>query len=74
MSKLAFGAFEKQSSGSWLCVTSTSIPIHRGSVTVPVQAGTRFNPRTVFAGYDDFTAHLENVAEEVPSIQPRLRE
>jgi hypothetical protein len=70
MSKQALGAFERQSNGDWTCIKDTSISIVPGWPAVSVRKGMRFAPRTVFAGSDNFTAYLESVGVESPSVSP----
>ena len=69
MSKQALGAFERADNGDWNCFKTTAIKSGAG-VVVPVLKGTTLHPHTVFAGFNDFTAHLDLVAVEAPSISP----
>ena len=68
MAKIAFNCLELQSDGRWLCVKTETVPGRYGPVGVRV--GQSFAPGTVFAGFDDFAAHLASVSVEVPSKAP----
>lgn len=78
MGKQALGAFERQPNGDWACIKDVDISVAPGSIsgtapastTVHVWKGRRFSPHTVFAGFDDFTAYLESICVESPSITP----
>ena len=69
MSMQALGCFERDSNGDWLCTKTTTVLGPAGPVTV--SRGMIFHPRTVYAGFDDFTAHLARVASESASLVPR---
>ncbi len=60
-SELSFNCLEKRDDGSWVCIRSAKIAGKFG--TVPVHDGQKFGPGTMYAGYDDFAAYLECIAD-----------
>lgn len=64
----AYGSIEEQPDGRWICRRTTIVTGRYGPIEV--QAGQVFMPRTTFAGFDDFTAHLKSVGTDEPSIPP----
>ena len=70
MSVQALGAFERESGGDWVCFKKVEVSTPDGGQTVSVTKGARFHPHTVFAGFNDFTAYLESVSIESPSVCP----
>ena len=69
MIKRALGAFEPDVDGNWHCRRTITVRGPHGDVVV--KAGTRIAKRAVFAGFNDFTDHLEKIAVEVPSLGPQ---
>jgi hypothetical protein len=65
MGRRALDCFEDRGDGSWVCTHATTVSGPAG--IVPVRQGQSFAPRTVFAGYDDFTAYLARVSVESPA-------
>ena len=63
--RVALACFEEQPDGSWTCRQDTTIEGLRG-YRVFIKRDKRFLPRTTFAGYDDFTGHLEASANSSP--------
>jgi hypothetical protein len=60
MGRIALGCFEERDHGVWVCTKATTVA--GPSCTVAVELGRRFTPRTVYAGYNDFTGYLASVA------------
>ena len=71
MGRLALDCFEDREDGSCVCIRATSVNGPAGPVTV--NKGRSFAPKTVFAGYDDFTACLPSVSIERPRAAPHDR-
>jgi hypothetical protein len=68
MSRRALDCFEDREGGSWVCIRATSV---KGPAsTVAVQKGQTFAPKTVFAGFNVFTAYLAGMnVESAPTAQ-----
>jgi hypothetical protein len=64
----ALGCFEARGDGRWVCVRATLVVGPAGSI--PVQKDRTFAPKTVFAGFNDFTAYLESVSVESAGTAP----
>ena len=69
MVRQALGAFERQDTGDWICFRDTDISISP-TLAVHVSKGTRFAPHTVFAGFNDFTTHLESISVDCAGASP----
>jgi hypothetical protein len=69
MGRIALGCFEERDHGVWVCIQATTVS--GPACTVAVELGRRFAPRTVFAGYNDFTDYLASVA--VPNPEENRR-
>jgi hypothetical protein len=65
MSKQALSAFERDFQGVWHFFRNVTIASPAGEITVP--KGTVIKKRAVYAGFDDFAAHLESIAVEMAS-------
>ena len=65
MSKQALSAFERDFHGVWYCFRNVTISGPAGEIAV--SKGTVIKKRAVYAGFDDFAAHLESVAVETAS-------
>ena len=68
MCRLALNCFEDRDDGSWVCIRSTTVNGPAGHV--PVLKGQSFRPGTVFAGYNNFTAHLASVSVPSQPVAP----
>jgi hypothetical protein len=68
MGRRALGCFEDREDGRWICIRSTVVEGPAGRVAVT--KGQSFVPRSVFAGYDDFTSYLASVSIEGPPTAP----
>ena len=66
MGRRALGCFEDRDGGGWICIRETTVVGPAGKVAV--HPGQSFTAKTVFAGYDDFTAYLASVAIESPPL------
>ncbi len=64
----AYGSIERQPDGRWLCRQATTVSGPYGPVDV--KAGQVFMPNSSFAGFDDFTEHLQKVATLVSAKPP----
>ena len=68
MALRALDCFEKLSDGNWIC--RQDVTIAGLSCTVAVKRGQLFRAGSVFAGYDDFTAHLAQMVCALPDKLP----
>ena len=68
MSRQALAAFESGEDGVWHC--RKDVVVHGPHGDVMVRAGTSFAPHTAFAGFNDFTAYLDELAVETAKVAP----
>ena len=66
----AYVSIEQMPDGRWICRRATTVTGRYGPIEV--QTGQVFMPRSSFAGFDDFTAHLQPVATSAPSQAPHM--
>jgi|HubBroStandDraft_6_1064221.scaffolds.fasta_scaffold2896302_1 hypothetical protein len=68
IARIALACFEEQPNGSWICRRDTTI--EGRCCRVFVKRNQLFLQGAVFAGFNNFTAHLANQGESRPSRAP----